>query len=101
MKGKIEKKMENAIRVADILKNIAHPTRLMIVCLLKEREMFAQEILEALGTTKGNISQHLKILLLNQIISSRHEANRIYYSLKDEALYSLMEYMEKHYCKTH
>ena len=94
----MKQKMKNAEQVAELLKIIAHPIRLMVICLLREREYYALEIQEALGTTKGNISQHMKILLMNKIIGKRHEANRTYFSLKDKNLHKLIETMEKIYC---
>lgn len=92
------RKMEKAEQLAELLKLLAHPLRLMIICLLNDKEMYAQELLEALGTTKGNISQHIKLLLMKNIIKKRHEANRIYYSVKDENVHQLIKQMEKIYC---
>lgn len=92
-------KQQQAYVLADILKVVAHPLRLMIICLLKDGEMYVQDIVDMLGTTKGNISQHLKILLLNKIVSQRHEGNRIGYSIKDSNIQTLIAEMEKIYCK--
>lgn len=93
-----KKRRENADRASAVLASLGHPTRLLIVCLLLERERFAGELLEALGTTKGNISQHLKILQQEGHLQSRKEANRIYYRIADERLRKLVGTLQSLYC---
>ncbi|MBF0297443.1 MAG: helix-turn-helix transcriptional regulator [Oligoflexia bacterium] len=77
----MKKMLKHANTVSALLHVLSNPTRLMILCLLINKELYAQEVLEILGSTKGNISQHLKLLLLNKLIKKRKVANRIYYSL--------------------
>ena len=92
------RKKHKAGRVARMLKVLSNPTRLMICCLLKDRELFAQEILMSLGTTKGNISQHIKLLILHDVIDFRKEGARIYYRVKDPRLATLITQLETMYC---
>jgi DNA-binding transcriptional ArsR family regulator len=58
--------MENAQieDVARLLKSIAHPIRLKILCLLQDGELSVGDLLAVVGTTNGNLSQHLAILSL-------------------------------------
>ena len=48
--------------LASLLKSIAHPFRLEILCLLQDREMTVGEISKVLQTSDANVSQHLAIL---------------------------------------
>ena len=47
---------------ARALKSIAHPLRLKILCVVGDQESCVQEIVDAVGTSQSNISQHLAIL---------------------------------------
>jgi len=44
------------------MRAIAHPLRLKILCVLGEHELSVQDIVEAVGTSQSNVSQHLAIL---------------------------------------
>ncbi len=46
-----------------ICKAMAHPVRLEIVELLHRREMSACALLEALGTSKANLSKSMALLM--------------------------------------
>ena len=54
-----QKDVETASRS---LKAMSHPLRLMILCKLGEEEFSVQDIVDNVGTSKSNISQHLAIL---------------------------------------
>lgn len=92
------KRRESADTAGAVLAALSHPTRLLIVCLLLERERFAGELLDALGSTKGNISQHLRVLESQGHIRGRKEANRMYYRIADKRLHKLVETLQTLYC---
>ena len=89
----------NAHAVSEILRALAHPMRLVIVCALLERERCAMELLAITGTTKGNISQHLKLLVLKQFLHKRKDGNRVYYRIADMKLRNIIGCLSKCYCK--
>lgn len=84
--------------LAKTLHHMAHPLRLLIICLLARREMFVGEIVDRLGTTKGNISQHLRLLADNGLIARRRNGNKIIYRIEDKKLVKLLDAMKKLYC---
>ena len=93
------KQHQNAREIADYLSFLAHPLRLLIVCLLLQREeMCAMEIIAEVGTTKGNISQHLKLLLLKKMVSRRREANRVYFQIADKKLAVIIKTLKECCC---
>ena len=85
-------------KLAKTLRYIAHPLRLLIICMLAKREMFVGEIIDSLGTTKGNISQHLRILADNGLVASRRDGNKIIYRIEDGKLVKLLDTMKRLYC---
>ncbi|MBF0361328.1 MAG: winged helix-turn-helix transcriptional regulator [Oligoflexia bacterium] len=99
MKDTYSKMMKHAQNVSTLLHLLSNPTRLMILCLLINKEMYAQEILEKLGSTKGNISQHIKLLLLHKLLKKRKDANKIYYSIYDNRIEKLIQLLKELFCK--
>ena len=53
---------EDIERASRSLKAMSHPLRLKILCTLGDSEVSVQEIVEQVGTSQSNISQHLAIL---------------------------------------
>ncbi len=90
--------MSQAEKLAKTLKHISHPLRLLMICMLSEGEKSAGDIVARLGTTKGNISQHLRILSDNGVISHRKDANRVIYRIVDAKIAKLLEAMRSLYC---
>lgn len=84
--------------IAKMLSCIAHPSRLLIICMLLKREMFVNELIEKLGATKSNISQHLRVLADRELIQKRRDGNRIFYSINDPRLAELIGRIKKLYC---
>jgi DNA-binding transcriptional ArsR family regulator len=92
------KRKKDAAGVGRMLASLANPTRLLIVCLLMDRERFALELLQELGSTKGNISQHLRVLERQGHILSRREGQRVYYRIAEARLAHLMSTLQHLYC---
>ncbi|MFZ5498440.1 MAG: ArsR/SmtB family transcription factor [Pseudomonadota bacterium] len=83
---------------ARALKSISHPLRLKILCVVGDREVCVQEIVEAVGTSQSNISQHLAILRDKGILSTRKDANRVYYRVADQRTLQLIGMMREVFC---
>lgn len=84
--------------IARLLKSIAHPIRLKILCLLQEGELTVGDMLAAIQTTNGNISQHLAILRNQGIIASRKDASYIYNCIADPRVLDLIKNMQDLFC---
>ena len=84
--------------IAEMLSRISHPSRLMIICMLLKKEMYVQELVSELGTTKGNISQHLRVLADRDLIQKRRDGNRIFYRIKDPNMKNLITRIKQLYC---
>ena len=85
-------------RAAYALKAMSHPLRLKILCAVGENELSVQDIVDYVGTTQRNVSQHLAKLRDKQILASRRDANRIYYRINDERILHLIELMRDLFC---
>tara|TARA_R110001583_G_scaffold183598_1_gene342281 strand:- start:13720 stop:14040 length:321 start_codon:yes stop_codon:yes gene_type:complete len=87
-------------RAAFALKAMSHPLRLKILCAVGEKELAVQDIVDCVGTTQSNVSQHLAKLRDKEILASRRDANRIYYRVKDERTLKLIEMMRDVFCSS-
>jgi DNA-binding transcriptional ArsR family regulator len=91
---------EDAVLTADALKAMGHPLRWRILCTLGDQEITVGELAKQIGTTQSNMSQHLDQLRNKHILTSRKEANRIYYRVRNEALLELIGSMRSVLCET-
>ena len=73
-----------AEEVANLLKTLSHPARLMIVCTLVEGEYSVGELEEKLDLHQPHLSQHLTVLRGSGIVATRREGKQIFYSLTEE-----------------
>lgn len=89
---------EDIERAAQSMKAMAHPLRLKILCTLGDQEISVQDIVELVGTSQSNISQHLAILRDKGILASRKDANRVYYRVGDARTLRLICMMRDVYC---
>ena len=89
---------EDIERASRSLKAMSHPLRLKILCTLGDREISVQDIVEHVGTSQSNISQHLAILRDKGILLSRKDANRVYYKVGDARTLRLIDMMREVFC---
>jgi DNA-binding transcriptional ArsR family regulator len=84
------------------LKAMGHPLRLKILCILAGmNETSVQDLVDIVGTSQSNISQHLSILRDKGILASRKDANKVYYRIGDEKILALMGTMKETFCASH
>ena len=89
---------EDILRAARSIKAMAHPIRLKILCTLGEQEISVQEMVERIGTTQSNISQHLAILREKGILTARKDANRVLYRVGDSRTLRLIGMVREIFC---
>jgi len=89
---------EHIEQAARALKAMAHPLRLKILCVLGEGEVSVQDIVDRVGTSQSNISQHLAILRDKGVLKARKEANRVFYRVGDPRLLALLGMMRDVFC---
>ena len=74
--------MENIYELhADLCKIFSNAKRLEIINTVKDKEMAASELIERIGLSKANLSQHMSVLKLKGVILSRREGINIYYRI--------------------
>lgn len=91
--------MPNALRQfkASIFQALGHPTRIAILEALRDGELPAGVIIERLGIEQANASQHLAVLRLKQIVTSRKQGNQVFYSVRDPLLIEVLDIMRRYF----
>jgi ArsR family transcriptional regulator, arsenate/arsenite/antimonite-responsive transcriptional repressor len=71
--------------LAKFLRIIGEDNRLKILCLLKDGERCVCEIVDGLDMSQNLISTHLKALKYLNLVESRQEWKRVYYSINKKS----------------
>lgn len=85
-------------KVAAILKILAHPQRLMIVCCLIEGEKSVSQIESSCGASQSAVSQFLKSMRSNKLLLSRREGKQVYYGISDSRVVVLIQSLSSIFC---
>jgi ArsR family transcriptional regulator len=91
-------RQEQIDQAARAIKAMAHPLRLKILCVLGNDEVSVQDIVDAVGTSQSNISQHLAILREKGVLRARKDANRVFYRVGDQRTLALIGMMREVFC---
>jgi DNA-binding transcriptional ArsR family regulator len=81
-----------------LLRALANPHRMMILCLLVDGEKSVGDLAARIDLTQSALSQHLARLRADGIVTTRREAQRIYYSLRDANVLRLIQVLHEIYC---
>jgi ArsR family transcriptional regulator len=91
-------KDEHIEQASRALKAMSHPLRLKILCVLGDNEVSVQDIVDNVGTSQSNISQHLAILRDKGVLRTRKDANRVFYRVADTRTLQLISMMRDVFC---
>ncbi|GAB0117086.1 ArsR/SmtB family transcription factor [Acidisoma sp. 7E03] len=87
-----------ATEVAELLKLLGHPQRLMIACLLAEGPFGVSEIEARLGLRQPSLSQQLGVLREAGVIEGRREAKAVIYHLAEPRIAALLQALWQIFC---
>jgi len=82
-------------RIAEILKALAHPTRVKIVDYLSKGEKCVKDIWQELEIPQPTVSQHINILKNAGIISFRREGVKTCYRIENPIAIEILELLKK------
>lgn len=90
--------MDTLERVAPVIRNAAHPLRLRILDYLghEGQARTVSQIVEAAGAEQAIISQQLRILKDQGILSARRAGNNVLYEVSNRNVLLLLECIRLH-----
>jgi DNA-binding transcriptional ArsR family regulator len=91
--------MHKAAEASEFLKALAHEHRLLLLCLLLERERSVTELEDMLALRQTTVSQQLARLRFDGLVQARRDGRAVYYSIADDRLKSILPAIYTTFCK--
>lgn len=85
-------------QAASMLKALANPNRLMLLCMLVDGERCVTDLNQDLWLSQSALSQHLARLRQEGLVETRREGQTIYYHIVDGPALGIIKSLHSHYC---
>lgn len=90
---------QKAGQAALLLKNLANPSRLMVLCELLNEEKSVGALVRSTGLSQPHVSQHLARFREEELVSAERRGKEIYYKLQGSCVSDIIEALWKEFCK--
>jgi DNA-binding transcriptional ArsR family regulator len=94
----LEQMTHAADKASALMKTLGHKGRLMVLCQLASGEKSVGDLSELLGIPQSPLSQHLSRMRKEGLVSTRREAQTIFYSLAADEAGKIIECLYGLYC---
>lgn len=94
----IDEMRSGAEEMSELLKTMAHPERLLVLCQLMDGEAGVGKLQERSSLSQSAFSQHLTVLRKQGLVNVRKESQQVFYSLSDERVSILITNLHQIYC---
>lgn len=92
-----QKLMTKSTDAAGLLSAMGNAKRMLILCNLVEGEMAVSALAEKVGLSQSALSQHLAKLRHRNLVSTRRDAQTIYYSVSADSVIAVLKTLESIY----
>lgn len=89
-----------AQKASELMKTLGHKDRLMVLCHLTSGEKSVGELAGLLSIPQSPLSQHLARMRKENLVTTRREAQTIYYSIASPEAASIVAVMHELFCRT-
>lgn len=89
---------DNSERAASLLKSLANPDRLLLLCQLVEGERSVTELEALTGIRQPTLSQQLGVLRNEALVNTRREGKWIYYSVASQEAMAILGTLHSLFC---
>ena len=87
-----------AMKASGLLKALANPDRLLLLCQLSQREYNVGELESLTGIAQPTLSQQLSVLREEHLVSTRREGKQIFYSIASKEALAVMHVLYQQFC---
>lgn len=87
-----------AQKASELMKTLGHKDRLMVLCHLSSGEKSVGELARLLEIPQSPLSQHLARMRKENLVSTRRDAQTIYYSIASREAEAFVTTMHALYC---
>lgn len=94
----LDQLMRKARKASNFLKAVSHENRLLLLCLLAERERSVTELENILSLRQSAVSQQLARLRYDGMVDTRRDGKTIYYSLANDDVRQVISVIYNIFC---
>ncbi len=87
-----------AAQAVGLLKVLANPDRLLLLCQLSQGEQRVSELESLLGIAQPTLSQQLGVLRQEGLVTTRREGKSIVYKIASPQALAVMNVLYEQYC---
>ncbi len=87
-----------ATQACGLLKALANPDRLLLLCQLSQGEQCVSALENLLGIVQPTLSQQLGVLREERLVSTRREGKQIFYSIASREALAVMQVLYRQFC---
>ena len=95
----IEVLRESADLATALMKVLANPDRLLLLCQLSQGEKSVGELDVLSGIQQPTLSQQLTVLRENKVVETRRKGKNIYYSVTSKPALAIINVLAEQLCK--
>ncbi|MFN3768539.1 MAG: ArsR/SmtB family transcription factor [Ectopseudomonas guguanensis] len=95
----IQQLRANADAVGQLLKALANPDRLLLLCQLSQGERNVSELEALLDIQQPTLSQQLAVLRREGLVETRRDGKQIYYRISSPAALAVIETLYRLFCE--
>jgi DNA-binding transcriptional ArsR family regulator len=88
-----------ASEACNLLKVLANPDRLLLLCQMTQGEYCVSELESLTGIKQPTLSQQLTVLREEQMVSTRRESKQIFYRITSKEAMSVLQVLYEMYCE--
>jgi len=88
----------NVEQAVNLLKALGNKHRLMILCALLEDELSVSQLNQLFPIPQSTLSQHLAWLRKEKFVTTRRDAQTIFYRLNSQEVIEIIAVLHKLYC---
>ncbi|MBL4618318.1 MAG: metalloregulator ArsR/SmtB family transcription factor [Robiginitomaculum sp.] len=89
---------QNVDQASALLQAMSNPKRLLVLCILAEDEQSVGALAKQVGLSQSALSQHLARLRDDGFVSTRREAQTVYYSVSGTEVKAVLGALHGIYC---
>ena len=87
-----------ATNASRLLKTLANPDRLLLLCQLTQGEHCVSEMEVLVGVLQPTLSQQLGVLRQQGLVTTRREGKQIFYSIASQQALAVMQVLYQQFC---
>ena len=89
---------KNCEAVAQVLKALSHPQRLLLLCHLSQGKKTVGELEKLCESSQSSVSQYLKLLKLEKMVTFEKKGLFVLYEIHDKKIKKLIVELHKIFC---